>query len=281
MQQMPRPFPGAKGAKRYAGLLLEQMQEPGWRQIDRCRAIGRRHLAPGEIVEAQGGAPDARIDVAVRQFLAKNQPVEFGGGKAATPLLTAQGLIGGHEFVARCRAIPSRKHLAAQGNQRRGLDRFRLNHQADDRGMFAFDAVGHIGRNDRDLADHLRLALGDLEAALHRGIDAETTAGSFSRPAQQAGIKHPLGADQHQPPGFAAIIVIHGPSLPGTISRFLAGSLTEPCQNTAIAPDVTDANIGEYWRFRTIWRDRVAAAFRSAARPSARRRRGLRRQPPA
>src|SRR3984957_14026386 len=95
MQQMPLPLPGAEGAKRYAGLLLEQMQEPGWRQIDRCRAIGRRHLAPGEIVEAQGSAPDALIDVAVRQFLTKNQPVEFGGGKAATPLLTAQGLIGG------------------------------------------------------------------------------------------------------------------------------------------------------------------------------------------
>src|SRR3984885_13775449 len=95
MQEMPRPLPGAKGAKRYAGLLLEQMQEAGWRQIDRCRAIGRRHLAAGEIIEAQSGAPDALIDVAVGQFLTENQPFEFGGGEAAAPLLTTQGLIGG------------------------------------------------------------------------------------------------------------------------------------------------------------------------------------------
>src|ERR1700685_3915268 len=94
--------------------------------------------------------------------------------------------------------------------------------------MFAFDAVGHIGRNDRDLADHFGLALGDSEASLHRGVNAETAAGSFSRPAQQAGIKHPFGAYQHQPPGFTAIMVIHGPFLPGTISSFDAFSSREP-----------------------------------------------------
>src|ERR1700684_1812741 len=100
--------------------------------------------------------------------------------------------------------------------------------------MFAFDAVGHIGRNDRDLADRLRLTYRDFEDSLQRGINAETTAGSFSWPAQQAGIKHTFGADQHQPPGFTAIIVIHGPFLPGTInaswralSRALHGALPE------------------------------------------------------
>src|ERR1700722_3278817 len=95
MQQMPRPLPGAKRAKRYAGLLLEQMQEPGWRQIDRCRVVDRRHLVPGEIIKAHRGAPDALIDVAIGQTIAKKQSVEFSGGKAAAPLLTTQGLIGG------------------------------------------------------------------------------------------------------------------------------------------------------------------------------------------
>src|SRR5207247_3349871 len=51
VQQMPRALPGAKRAERYAGLLLEQVQEPGRRQTSRCSAIGRRHLAAGEIVE--------------------------------------------------------------------------------------------------------------------------------------------------------------------------------------------------------------------------------------
>ena len=50
VQQMPRALPGAKRAKRDAGLLLEQVQEPRRRQTSRYGAIGRRHLAAGEIV---------------------------------------------------------------------------------------------------------------------------------------------------------------------------------------------------------------------------------------
>src|ERR1700738_14446 len=77
MQQMPRPLPGAEGAKRHAGLFLEQMQEPRRRQIDRRSAIGRGHLGAGKITEFCGSAFDPRIDVAVRQMLAETQLVEI------------------------------------------------------------------------------------------------------------------------------------------------------------------------------------------------------------
>src|ERR1019366_4171744 len=78
MQQMPRALPGAK---RHAGLLLEQMQESRRRQTNRCGATGRRHLDDGEIIELCGGSPDALIDVAIGQILAEKQLVEFPGGK--------------------------------------------------------------------------------------------------------------------------------------------------------------------------------------------------------
>src|SRR6266849_6050090 len=91
---MPRPLPGAKGAERYTGLLLEQMQEPRRRQTNRCGAIGRGHLAAGEIIEFCGGSLDAWIDVAIRQAFAEKQLVEFVRGKAAAPLPQTQAFIG-------------------------------------------------------------------------------------------------------------------------------------------------------------------------------------------
>src|ERR1700737_4517087 len=93
MQQMPRALPGAKRAERYTGLLLEQMQESRRRQIDRCGAIGRGHLAAGEIVEFCGGSLDARINVAIRQAFAEKTLVEFVRGKAAATLLQTQRFI--------------------------------------------------------------------------------------------------------------------------------------------------------------------------------------------
>src|SRR5258707_7621144 len=71
VQQVPRALPGAKRAERDAGLLLEQMQESRRRQTSRCGAIGRSHLAAGEIVEFCGGSFDAAIDVAIGQSLAE------------------------------------------------------------------------------------------------------------------------------------------------------------------------------------------------------------------
>src|SRR6266481_9294545 len=94
VQQMPRALPGAKAAERYAGLLLEQMQEPRRRQTSRCGTIGGRHLG-GEIVELCGGSLDAMIQPAVPQRFAKAQLVEFSGGKTATPLLQPQALVSG------------------------------------------------------------------------------------------------------------------------------------------------------------------------------------------
>src|SRR5258706_12416094 len=67
VQQMPRALPGAKAAERYAGLLLEQMQEPRRRQACRCGTIGGGHFGGGEIVELCGGSLDAAIQPAVRQ----------------------------------------------------------------------------------------------------------------------------------------------------------------------------------------------------------------------
>src|ERR1700737_2855620 len=82
MQQVPRALPGPKGAERYTGLLLEQMQKPRRRQTSRCGAIGRGHFAAGEIIEFCGGSFDARIDVAIRQAFAEEQPVDLGGVKS-------------------------------------------------------------------------------------------------------------------------------------------------------------------------------------------------------
>src|SRR5229473_8392794 len=240
---MPRALPGAKCPKRDAGLVLEQMQEARWRQLDRCGAVGRGHLAAGEIIEHQSGASDAMIDVAIGQTLVKRQLVEFRSGKTATPLLPAQGLVSGTNALRDGRRLRS-ANSGAQAFHGRGLDRFRFDHEANDRGMLAFNAVGHVRPNQRHFTDHLGLALGDLEASLHRNVDVEATAGPFSRPAQQARIKHPLGADQHQPPRITAIPVVHGSSLPGAISgscRVGAGlSQRSYRQNTEFAPDVTD-----------------------------------------
>src|SRR6266436_1283181 len=86
VQQMPRALPGAKRAERYAGLLLEQVQEPRRRQTGRCGTIGGRHLAGREIVELCGGAFDAVVQLAVRQRFTEAQLVEFSGVKTATPL---------------------------------------------------------------------------------------------------------------------------------------------------------------------------------------------------
>src|SRR5258705_13087859 len=92
VQQMPRALPGAKGAERYTGLLLEQMQEPRRRQTSRCGTIGGRPLG-GEIVELCGGFLDGVIAPPVTPPFAKAQLVEFSGGKNATPLLQAQPLL--------------------------------------------------------------------------------------------------------------------------------------------------------------------------------------------
>src|SRR5258706_11626868 len=75
--------------------------------------------------------------------------------------------------------------------------------------MFSFTAVGQVGPNQGYFTGPLGLALRDLEASPHRDIDIVSAAGSPSRPAQQACIKHPFGADQHQPPGITAIPVVH------------------------------------------------------------------------
>src|SRR5258708_1406073 len=93
MQQMPRALPGAKRAERDAGLLLEQMQEPRRRQMDRCGAIGGGHLAAGEVIEFCSGSFDARIDVAIRQAFAEKTLVEFVRSKAAATLLQTQRFI--------------------------------------------------------------------------------------------------------------------------------------------------------------------------------------------
>src|SRR5260221_5882997 len=109
--------------------------------------------------------------------------------------------------------------------------------------MLAFEAVRYMGRTDRKLTDQLGLGFGDLERPAHRGIDVVSAAGAFSRPAQQARIKYPFGADQHQPSGFTAIPVLHGPSLPGAISascRLVRALYRSGGQNTEIAADVTD-----------------------------------------
>src|SRR6202047_1992359 len=95
VQQMPRALPGAKGPKRDAGLVLEQMQEARWRQVNRRRAVGRGHLAAGEIIEHQSRTSDAMIHAAIGQPLAKRQLVELLSGKTAAPLLPAQGFVSG------------------------------------------------------------------------------------------------------------------------------------------------------------------------------------------
>src|ERR1017187_3622705 len=137
--------------------------------------------------------------------------------------------------------------------------------------MLALDAVGHVGRNHRHLADNLGLALGDLEASLHRGVDAVSAAGALSRPAQQARIKHPFGADQHQPAGPTAIPVIH---VRPSRERFLllaasrAGSLTElRAEYSNRAGCHRRINIGKYSGFGLC--GRRAAMFAVIARSEA------------
>src|SRR6266568_5036890 len=121
VQQMPRALPGAKRAKRDAGLFLEQVQEARRRQTSRYRAIGRGHLAAGEIVESCGGSFDAVIQLAVRQRFAKAQLIELSGGKTATPLLQPQGLVSVANSLRDSRRVSS-GNPCGQILHRRGLD---------------------------------------------------------------------------------------------------------------------------------------------------------------
>src|SRR5712671_6128620 len=109
------------------------------------------------------GAPDAMIQLAVRQRFAKAQLIEFSGGKTATPLLQPQGLVSGANSLRDIGRV-SPGNSSAQILHRRGLDRFRLDHEADDARMLALNAVRHIGRNEPELADQLGLVFADLEA---------------------------------------------------------------------------------------------------------------------
>src|SRR5229473_3068200 len=116
---MPRALPGAKCPKRDAGLVLEQMQEARWRQLDRCGAVGRGHLAAGEIIEHRCGASDSMIDVAIGQTLVERQLVKFRGGKTATPLLPAKGLVSGANALRDARRFRSANSGAKASHGRR------------------------------------------------------------------------------------------------------------------------------------------------------------------
>src|ERR1700731_1343871 len=95
VKQMPCALPGPEGTKRDAGLLLEQMQESRWRQIDRRGAIGGGHLAAREIIKRRCGASDTAIDIALRKTLTERHLVELGGGKTAAASPQTQGFVSG------------------------------------------------------------------------------------------------------------------------------------------------------------------------------------------
>src|SRR4030081_3601070 len=180
-------------------------------------------------------------------MLAETQLVEIPGGKTAAMLLPTQGFVSAENAPRDIGGIRP-GNARAQAGHRRRLDRFRFDHEADDGGTVALDAMRHIGRNQRHLACYLGLAKGNPELSLHREIDVGAAAAALARPSQQARIKHPFGTDQHQPAGFAAVPVIHvRPSRERSLllAAWRAGSLTEPRQNTEIAGEVTATNIGK------------------------------------
>src|SRR3954469_3658800 len=112
MQQMARPLPGPESAERYSGLLLEEVQEPRWGQVDGGGVISRRQFAAGEIVEPGGGPGDAAVDIAVRQKLAEAQAVEILGREAGAPLLHAQIFVSRANALRELRAIRAVNSLA-------------------------------------------------------------------------------------------------------------------------------------------------------------------------
>src|SRR5882672_1740993 len=93
VQQMPRTLPGAEGAKRDAGLLLEQVQEARRGQSSGCGTACRRHRPAGKGVDLRNRPRHARIERALRQYFAEAHDVEFGAGDAVAMLQITQLLI--------------------------------------------------------------------------------------------------------------------------------------------------------------------------------------------
>src|SRR6202171_1507128 len=90
VQQMPRTLPGAEGAKRDSGILLEQVQETRRGQSSGRSTACRRHRPAGKGVDLRNRPRHARIERALRQYFAEAHDIEFGAGDAGAMLQITQ-----------------------------------------------------------------------------------------------------------------------------------------------------------------------------------------------
>jgi hypothetical protein len=76
---------------------------------------------------------------------------------------------------------------------------FRLDGDADDGAVVARNGVPHVRPDGDEFAIDLTAVRGrQPQAAAERDIDMECARATLARPAEEAGVKHPLRRDQHQ-----------------------------------------------------------------------------------
>src|SRR5712664_706059 len=203
VQQMPRALPGAEGTERDASLLLEQVQEARRGQSGGRSTACRRHRPAGKGVDLRNRPDHARIERALRQYFAEAYDIEFGAGDAVAMLQITQLLIRSanaarDKLSFRSRQLPRKRIEGA------GIDAFRFDHDANRRTKVAGDGVPLVRRHGEQFAASIAAVCGHkAQAALDRDIDMKRPRATFTRAAEQAGVKYALGHNQHQMTGFA------------------------------------------------------------------------------
>ena len=99
VQKMPRAFPGPEGAKRDAGVLLEQMQEARGGQPGLRRTAGRSHGLARKPTDLRDRPHQPRIERARWQRFAKTHHVERGADDVLAASPTQQLLISGADTI--------------------------------------------------------------------------------------------------------------------------------------------------------------------------------------
>ena len=110
--------------------------------------------------------------------------------------------------------------------ERAGTNALGLDHEADRRTMLARNGVADV-RHDREQFAVAVAAVGggQPQAALECDIDVQRARATLARTAEQPGVEHALGRNQHQMAGFAGLGV-HGSSSPR--GSFWAAAMGQP-----------------------------------------------------
>src|SRR6478752_2490655 len=227
MQQMPGALPGAERTERDSSLLLEQMQEARWRQAGFRRAACRRHRFAGEFSDLHDRPRHARIELPLRQSLAKTHDVEFRTGDIAAALALAQFGIGRADAVDEVLALRPRQALD-EVLEHTGQNALRFDHETNRRAIIDGDGVRHIWQRGGEFAiGFAAIGRRQPQPVLDRDIDVKRAWTALPRAAEQACVKHAFRRDQHQMAGFVAFVVHGWSSSRGSLAAAMAPTIAD------------------------------------------------------